>query len=91
MAKGLRLSLRELLVHRKVAFTAKRGGAGAIVPEALETDEERDERDDRVDTSETMESGDDADEVDRAKDDRRTADGYPSNELTRGQNERGGR
>lgn len=91
IARGLRLSFRELLVHRIVAFTARRGGARTFAPEALETDDERDDRDDKVDTSETMESGDDADEVDRAKDDRRTVEGYPSKELTREQNESGGR
>jgi hypothetical protein len=75
----LRLSLRELLVQRKVAVTAKRDGAEALAPEALEeTDEDREERDDRVDTSDTIESGDEADEADeveRARDDRRTAAG----------------
>jgi hypothetical protein len=81
MAKVLRLSLRELLVQRRVALTASREGAGAPAPEAVEeTDEEREERDDKVDTSETMESGDDAEDVDRAREDRRTVAGYPSND-----------
>jgi hypothetical protein len=76
MARVFRDSLRELLVHRRVALTAKRAGAEPQLPEALdETDDDREERDDKVETSDTMESGDDADEVDRAKDDRRTADG----------------
>ncbi|KAJ5194493.1 hypothetical protein N7472_006959 [Penicillium cf. griseofulvum] len=70
--QSLRDSLRELLVQRNVALTARLAGAEPQVPEALdETDDDREERDDRVETSETIESGDDADEVERAKDDRR--------------------
>lgn len=76
MAKVLRDSFRELLVHRKVALTAKRAGAEPQLPEALdETDDDREERDDKVETSDTIESGEDAEEVDRAKEDRRTAAG----------------
>jgi hypothetical protein len=95
MARVLRLSLSELLVQRKVAVTARRDGAETPAPEALEeTDEDREERDDRVDTSDTIESGDEADEVDeveRAREDRRTAVGYPSYVGAREQNESGGR
>jgi hypothetical protein len=76
MARVFRDSLRELLVQRKVALTAKRAGAEPLTPEALdETDDDREEREDKVGTSDTIESGDDADEVERAKDDRRTAAG----------------
>lgn len=68
-------------MHRRVALTAKRV-EGAQEPDVLEeTEDERDERDDdRVGTSDTIDSGDDADELERARDDRRTAGGKPSNE-----------
>lgn len=79
-------------MHRKVALTANRDRAGTPAPDALDdTDDERDERDDRVDTSDTIESGDEAEDVERAREDRRTAAGYPSYECARGQNEVGGR
>lgn len=79
MARVFRDSLRELLVQRNVALTARRAGAEPELPEALdETDDDREERDDKVETSETIESGDDAEEVERAKDDRRAAAGKPS-------------
>lgn len=56
-----------------------------------ETDEDRDERaDDSVEASDTIDSGDDADEVERARDDRRTTAGHPSNEFAL-QKARGGR
>ena len=76
MARVLRDSLRELLVQRNVALTARRGGAEPEAPEALdETDDDREDREDRVETSETIESGDDTDDVERAKEDRRAAAG----------------
>lgn len=84
IAKVLRLSFMALLEHRRVALTASRDVGAAPAPEELdETDEDREERDDKVDTSDTIESGDEADEVDRAREDRRTAAGYPSYELVR--------
>jgi hypothetical protein len=62
------------------------------MPEALEeTDDDREEREDKVDTSETIESGDEAEELERAKDDRRTAAGKPSNDWVLGQKDIGGR
>jgi hypothetical protein len=83
MAKAFRPSLSELLVHRSVAFTAKRGLAEALVPR-METGADPEEQDDKLDddsveTSETIDSGDDAEDVDRARDDLRTTVGYPSN------------
>lgn len=82
VGRCFRLPRIELLVQRRVALTAKRV-EGAQGPDVLEeTEDERDEReDDRVDASDTIDSGDDADELERARDDRRTADGKPSNEL----------
>lgn len=82
MGRCFRLSRIELLVQRRVALTAKRV-EGAPGPDVLleETEDERDEReDDRVGTSDTIDSGDDVDELERAREDRRTAGGKPSND-----------
>lgn len=72
MARFLRHSLRELPVHRSVAWTARRGTADTPVEELEDMDDDRDDCDDMLDTSEIIESGDDAEEAERAREDRRT-------------------
>ena len=95
MAKAFRPSLSELLVHRCVAFLAKRGLVEALVPR-METGPDPEEQDDKLDddsveTSEIIDSGDDAEDVERARDDLRTTVGYPSNVLAFWQNASDGR